>query len=137
MKLFSDAYADLLVSVIKGNDLKLSILNAANKVGFHDIKSAVENSSKDPMVACQIQSSFPALLFIAQKQADDPNKAILANANAGGENVARGSLLGALLGAQHGMDKLADWAKNGLKDREEIDKEINGMLNSFLTKEDL
>jgi len=52
MKLFSDAYADLLVSVIKGNDLKLSILNAANKVGFHDIKSAVENSSKDPMVAC-------------------------------------------------------------------------------------
>lgn len=52
MKLFSDAYSDLLVSVIKGNDLKLSIVNAAYKIGFKDIESAVENSRADPMVAC-------------------------------------------------------------------------------------
>lgn len=76
-------------------------------------------------------------MFIAYKYADDPTKAILANANAGGENVARGSLLGALLGAKHGMDKLPNWAKTGLKDREDIDKEINVMLSTFQTKEEL
>ena len=51
------------------------------------------------MVACYIDSSFPALLFMAYKYSDSPEKAILANANAGGENVARGALLGALVGA--------------------------------------
>jgi ADP-ribosylglycohydrolase len=55
------------------------------------------------MVACYIDSSFPALLHFAYKYADSPEQAILANANAGGENVARGSLLGALMGAAHGM----------------------------------
>ena len=53
----------------------------------------------DPMVACYIDSSFPALLFLAHKYSDSGEKAVLANANAGGENVARGALLGALLGA--------------------------------------
>lgn len=67
MKVYSDAQADLLVSVIKGNDFKLSIVSCAHKIGFKDIKQAVENSKSDPMVACYIQSSFPALLFIAYK----------------------------------------------------------------------
>lgn len=35
------------------------------------------------MVACYIDSSFPALLHFAYKYADSPEKAILANANAG------------------------------------------------------
>jgi ADP-ribosyl-[dinitrogen reductase] hydrolase len=64
----------------------------------------VERSrGRDPMTACYIDSSFPALLFFAYKYADDLEAGLLANANAGGENVARGSALGALLGAAHGM----------------------------------
>ena len=51
------------------------------------------------MAACYINDSFQALLFIAYKYSDSTEKAILANANAGGENVARGALLGALFGA--------------------------------------
>jgi len=39
------------------------------------------------------------LLLIAYRYADSTGRAILANANAGGENVARGALLGALFGA--------------------------------------
>ena len=35
------------------------------------------------MVACYIDSSFPALMHFAYKYADSPEKAILANANAG------------------------------------------------------
>jgi ADP-ribosylglycohydrolase len=49
----------------------------------------------------------------------------LANANAGGENVARGALLGALLGAYHGTEKFPEWFISGLFDKDEISKEIN------------
>jgi ADP-ribosyl-[dinitrogen reductase] hydrolase len=52
------------------------------------------------------RQSFPALLVFAYKYADSFEAAVLANANAGGENVARGSLLGALLGAAHGTSRL-------------------------------
>lgn len=47
------------------------------------IRDNVERSRGDPMVACYIDSSFPALLHFAYKYADSPEKAILANANAG------------------------------------------------------
>jgi len=52
MRKYSDAYTELLVSVLKGNDLKLSVVNCAYKIGFNNIEQAVENSQNDPMVAC-------------------------------------------------------------------------------------
>ena len=47
------------------------------------MRDSIERSRGDPMVACYIDSSFPALLHFAYKYADSPEKAILANANAG------------------------------------------------------
>ena len=35
-----------------------------------DMKKIIQNSHGDPMVACYIDSSFPALLFLAYKYAD-------------------------------------------------------------------
>jgi len=84
----------------------------------------VESSNDDPMTACYINSSFPALLHFAYKYAENPEAAILANANAGGENVARGSVLGALMGAAHGMNGLPEWGKSGLKAAKEINLEV-------------
>ena len=82
----------------------------------------------DPMVACYISSSFPAMLFMAYKYADSVEKTLLANANAGGENVARGALLGSLIGAQHGMKGFPEWAVTGLRDKEAISDEIDKIL---------
>lgn len=45
------------------------------------------------MVACYIDSSFPALLHFAYKYADSPEKAILANANAGDTSTALTAVL--------------------------------------------
>jgi hypothetical protein len=42
--------------------------------------------------------------------------------------VARGSLLGALLGAQHGLGGFPEWARAGLKNREEIMGEIQQLV---------
>jgi hypothetical protein len=48
-----------------------------------------------------LSSSFPALLHYGYKYAGF-EEALLASTNAGGENVARGATLGALLGAHVG-----------------------------------
>ena len=45
--------------------------------------------------------------------------------NAGGENVARGALLGAVLGARHGLGKLPKRWVEGLVGEKEIRKEVN------------
>ncbi len=86
-------------------------------------------TKEDPMSACYIDQSFPALLHFSYKYADSPEKAILANANAGGENVARGGLLGALLGATHGPSAWDGWMRDGLHSRKEIEQEIKILFN--------
>ena len=64
------------------------------------------------------------------KYSDDFEKGMLANANAGGDNVALGSILGAILGATHGIDKFPEWAHE-LHEKDEILKEIDDYLNLF------
>ena len=81
---------------------------------MHDLAYTVQNSTRDPMVACYIDSSSPAMLFMVYKYADDFEKGVLASANAGGENVARGAIVGSLLGAYHGLKGMPQWAKDGL-----------------------
>lgn len=84
--------------------MKASSEEAWRRVGKVSIGSYAGGDGSDPMVACYIDSSFPALLHFAYRYADyGPKMALLANANAGGENVARGSALGALLGAYYGV----------------------------------
>ena len=45
-----------------------------------------------------------------------------------GENVARGALLGALLGAQHGLSSFPEWARAGLKNKDEVMQEISALV---------
>lgn len=52
----------------------------------------------------------------------------MGNANAGGENVARGALVGSLIGAYHGMNGFPKWSVDGLYKRVEIDAEIKALL---------
>lgn len=116
IKVFSMALTDIMVELLNGKDLKDTIEATGQKYWKGSIKKLVASSRDDPMVACYIDSSFPALLHFAYKYADSPERAILANANAGGENVARGSLLGAIMGAAYGNEAWPQWCKEGLKD---------------------
>lgn len=52
--------------------------------------------------ACYIDQSVPAVFYLALKYADDPESGLIANTNLGGDNVHRGGVLGALLGAANG-----------------------------------
>jgi len=62
------------------------------------------------MSACYIDSNFPTMLHLNYRYYHSFEEACLANANAGGENVARGSLMGALFGAAYGMKGLPEWS---------------------------
>merc|ERR1712194_302025 len=75
------------------------------------------------MSACYLGSSVPGLVDMVAKHTpstiDDAAgekvwKALLANANVGGENVHRGSILGAVLGARAGYKSLPPKLMNGL-----------------------
>lgn len=58
-------------------------------------------------------------------------QALLANANVGGENVHRGAIIGAILGARAGDEQLQPELKDGLHDKEAIAKEIDEFVESI------
>lgn len=121
---YAELYADILVAVLEG----ATIREAIDQYASSNIRNAVlVHKSNDPMVACYIDSAFPAMLFFAYKYGEDVEKAILASANAGGENVARGALLGALVGAQHGFSAFPQWTHE-LKSKETIMTEIHQLV---------
>jgi len=62
------------------------------------------------------------------KYGADFERAILANANCGGENVARGMVMGALIGAAHGSARIPQHLKDGLKDSAKIEKDIEAFV---------
>jgi ADP-ribosylglycohydrolase len=55
--------------------------------------------------ACYVEDSVPAVVYLALKYHDDPEQALIVNTNLGGDNAARGSVLGALLGASCGIER--------------------------------
>lgn len=131
---YSAAFSSLLLNVLRGEDLRASVEACADAAmgrgaGAH-IRQSVAKSSEDPMVACYIDSGFPAMLFMLHKYADDDLATVAcANANAGGENVARGSVLGAVLGARHGgLGSAAGWLEDGLFHGVEINQEMDAFV---------
>jgi ADP-ribosyl-[dinitrogen reductase] hydrolase len=134
-ELYSNAFSFLLLNVLKGHDVRSSVEIAADMslgsgAGTH-LRQMVSNGDRDdPMVACYIDSSFPAMLFMLYKYADkDIGTVALANANAGGENVARGSALGAVLGARaEPLGRVNNWCETGLYHKDEINAEIDNFI---------
>ena len=64
--------------------------------------------------ACYIADAFPASLYLAWKYADNFEAGVIANANVGGDNCHRGAVLGAMLGAAAGTDRMPSRFFNGL-----------------------
>jgi ADP-ribosylglycohydrolase len=86
------------------------------------------------MTACYLTQSIPSLLDMIAKYLPgrDVWKALLANANVGGESVHRGSLFGAILGARTGDSALPAHLKDGLFHRGDLEKEIDDFVKTVL-----
>ena len=72
--------------------------------------------------SCYPEHGLPLLLYFAQSHSADLETALLANANAGGDSVHRGMVLGMLLGAAN--EELPQRLRQGLAAFEELQGEI-------------
>jgi ADP-ribosylglycohydrolase len=81
--------------------------------------------------ACYIDQSFPAVLYLAARYPDDFEAALIANANAGGDNCHRGAVLGAILGAALGDGAIPERWIDGLGARAELEQEIETFIARF------
>jgi ADP-ribosylglycohydrolase len=70
--------------------------------------------------ACSISSALPSVLYLALKYGDDIETAFIENAMAGGDNCARGLVLGMLLGASHGMASIPNYWVENLRARSDL-----------------
>jgi len=66
--------------------------------------------------ACYVEDAVPAVVYLALKYHDEPEKALIVNTNLGGDNAGRGSILGAFLGASCGMARFPRRWIDGLVD---------------------
>lgn len=106
----ADALALMLLDVTAGRPLREAILEHGRN--WYSARKARDWSGEpDERVvgerlstACYIADAFPASLHLAWKYADDPEAGLIANTNVGGDNCHRGVVIGALLGAAHGVD---------------------------------
>ncbi len=114
---------DILLKVLDGVSLKSVIIEKLESQDnpfmghpflkwMRDTDERVIGSRLSP--ACYVEDAAPAVIYLALKYHNDPERALIANTNLGGDNAARGSVLGALLGASHGVEGFPDRWVNGL-----------------------
>jgi len=65
--------------------------------------------------ACYLEESVPSVIYLALKYHRDPEQALVVNTNLGGDNVYRGAVLGALLGANSGLAAFPERWVRGLQ----------------------
>ena len=70
--------------------------------------------------ACSISSALPSVLYLALKHGNDIETAFIENAMAGGDNCARGLVLGMLLGAANGMVSIPNYWIENLRARSDL-----------------
>jgi len=78
---------------------------------------------------CYPEQSLPVLMYLLYKNKFDFKSSILANANAGGDCVHRGIILGLLAGAA--SEEIPEELKTGLVEYESINKEIDDFIKAI------
>jgi len=133
----------VLESVINPNDDVF--LNTFNEFSRKIIKRPSNPHVQDAstMSACYLSSSLPGLVDMIAKYmpaSNDSNnnggdrvwQGLLANANVGGENVHRGSIMGAIIGARAGLDQIPSQLVSGLHPQSELEKEIDDFVRAVI-----
>lgn len=110
----------------KSNFFEESLREVTRSLGLRSPKI----TERDSISACYLNESLPPLFDMIMKysssQRNDVWTGLIANANSGGENVHRGSILGAFLGAAAGkIDSVPEKMTSGLFHKDELEKEIN------------
>jgi hypothetical protein len=125
MKTAGSLLIDILLKVLNGARLKEAIVEEIEKQQNPLLGHPFLKWLADPddwvvgprfSTACYVEDSIPAVVYLALKYHDDPENALIANTNLGGDNAARGAILGALMGASCGIEKFPRRWIDGLVD---------------------
>lgn len=131
-----DAYVALIDALLfrAGEDARALIAATAKQSAGIDVQQLAQKYQDDNQVvggkfsrACYIDDSWPSLLYLAWKYTDEPQQALIANANLGGDNCHRGAVLGVILGVAT-SDGLGDWFAQ-LQDAGKITAELNALFS--------
>ena len=104
---------DLLLNVLAGTPLREAITEeiAARKhpLALYPFMTWMADPDENVIgrrlsTACYVEHAVPAVVYLALKYHDNPEKALIVNTNLGGDNAGRGAVLGALLGAANGVE---------------------------------
>lgn len=129
-------HAMILQKLFNGSSLDDAVRNAAEQAAQLDAESIMLAGQIAAAVAgrylsvrevtlrfgqsCPLAGSFPAAVQCALHYADDFGEALRATAAVGGDNAARGAMIGSWLGAFRGIQAIpAGWCES-LSDRKEI-----------------
>jgi ADP-ribosylglycohydrolase len=117
--------AETLFGILRGDGLKETILRVLEKHGnpllshpYLDWMLLADETviGKRFSTACYVEDSVPAVIFLALKYHGKAEDGLIANANLGGDNAYRGAVLGALLGAENGIEAFPERWIEGLVD---------------------
>jgi hypothetical protein len=138
----SSQWAKVVVSSVQDND-DIKFQQSLNEFSQQTIQRYPNPLVNDDstMSACYLSSALPGLIDMIDKY--QPNVAnnhsgerawqgLLTNANVGGENVHRGSVMGAILGARAGVDHLPPHMIHGLYPQAELAREIEEFVRAVL-----
>lgn len=119
----------------EGDDTVIDQLNNCAK-SLH-LPRLPRSDGQDEMTACYLSQSLLPLFDMVAKYTPrkDVWNGLISNANVGGENVHRGSILGAALGARAGLPNLPAKLMGGLHDKDQLSKEIDGFVAAVLNVE--
>lgn len=124
--------ADALARIVGGTELRAALalaLEAASPPVRAAAKTARASALQDLPTAeaiaklglsCNAIVALPACLFLIERHGHDFAECLIENAMAGGDSAARGLVLGALLGATHGVDAIPGVWLDALRCRAEI-----------------
>jgi ADP-ribosylglycohydrolase len=102
-----------------------------------DLDALMKEHSEDEILGsvfttgCYPEQSLPVLMYLLYKNKFDFKASILANANAGGDNVHRGIILGMLAGAAN--EEIPEELKKGLVEYKNLKQEIEDFVKVIRT----
>jgi ADP-ribosylglycohydrolase len=148
VRVYCEFYLDLLqLQRTTHGEIREAARVAARKLG-RNVESKLDNAWKaadrnpnmrDTVViigsvftsACYIDGSLPCVLYLAGRYQNDIKAALLANANAGGENCHRGAALGAALGVAVGKRGISASLVESWNQNEDTEKLIMQFADSL------
>ena len=125
MNSWGEYVAVLLLNLLQGGSMRQAMAAAdrdcSKKITAEQLEG-LQNYPDTTVVgmhfssACYVDVAVPATLFLALKYENLPEDGLIANTMCGGDNCGRGSVLGALFGARHGMEAWPSrWVKGLLE----------------------